>query len=129
MGIDKIHSNSIVPIRASKKHKLSEDEKWYNNEISKIRIAIEHVNAFIKKFKITSTRYRNRRKDFKLYMALICGIYNFETANLQFTDRLSIFNKLNITPSIDNIIKYNNVYSNSTPIIEDEGGYEITINL
>ncbi len=41
----------------------------------------------------------------------------------------SIFNKLNITPSIDNIIKYNNVYSNSTPIIEDEGGYEITINL
>ena len=82
MGIDKIHSNSIVPIRASKKHKLSEDEKWYNNEISKIRIAIEHVNAFIKKFKITSTRYRNRRKDFKLYMALICGIYNFETANL-----------------------------------------------
>jgi transposase len=82
MGIDKIHSNSIVPIRASKKHKLSEEEKWYNNEISKIRIAIEHVNAFIKKFKITSTRYRNRRKDFKLYMALICGIYNFETANL-----------------------------------------------
>ena len=82
MGIDKIRSNSIVPIRVSKKHKLSEDEKWYNNEISKIRIVIEHVNAFIKKFKITGTRYRNRRKDFKLYMTLICGIYNFETANL-----------------------------------------------
>ena len=42
----------------------------------------KHVNAFIKKFKITSTRYRNRRKNFKLYMSLICGIYNFETANL-----------------------------------------------
>ena len=90
MGINNIHSNSIIPIRASKKHKLTDDEKWYNNEISKVRIAIEHVNAFIKKFKITSTRYRNRRKNFKLYMSLICGIYNFGTANLQFTDRPNV---------------------------------------
>ena len=82
MGINNIHSNSIIPIRASKKHKLTDDEKWYNNEISKVRIAVEHVNAFIKKFKITSIGYRNRRKNFKLYMSLICGIYNFETANL-----------------------------------------------
>ena len=82
IGITKIHFNSIIPIRASKKHKLSNEEKWYNNEISKIRISIEHVNAFIKKFKITSTRFKNRRKGFKLYMTLICGIYNFETANL-----------------------------------------------
>ena len=81
MGITKNHSNSIIPIRASKKHKLKESEKWYNNEISKIRIAVEHVNAFIKKFKITSTRFRNRRKHFKLYMSLICGIYNFEIVN------------------------------------------------
>lgn len=82
MGIEKIHSNSIIPIRASKKHQLTDVEKWYNNEISKVRIAVEHVNAFIKKFKITSTRYRNRRKNFKLYMTLICGVYNFEIANL-----------------------------------------------
>ena len=81
IGIEKIHSSSIIPIKASKNHKLTDDEKWYNNEISKIRIAIEHVNAFIKKFKIVSTRFRNRRKNFKLYMTLICGIYNFETAN------------------------------------------------
>ena len=80
-GIEKIHVKIIIPIKGSKKHKLSKDEKWYNSEISKLRISIEHVNAFIKKFKITSTRYRNRRKNFKLYMTLICGIYNFETAN------------------------------------------------
>lgn len=82
LGIEKLHSKSIVPIKASKNHKLTDIEKWYNNEISKVRIAIEHVNAFIKKFKIVSTRFRNRRKNFKLYMSLICGIYNFETANL-----------------------------------------------
>ena len=82
MGITKIHSNSIIPIRASKNHKLTKEVKWYNNEISKVRIAVEHVNAFIKKFKITSTRFRNRRKNFKLYMSFICDIYNYEIANL-----------------------------------------------
>lgn len=82
LGIVKIHSNSIIPIKGSRYHQLSQTEKWYNYEISKIRIVIEHVNAFIKKFKIVSTRFRNRRKNFKLFMSLICGIYNFETANL-----------------------------------------------
>lgn len=81
IGIEKIHSNSIIPIKASKKHSLTYNEKWYNSEVSKNRIVIEHVNAFIKKFKIFSTRFRNRRKNFKLYMSLICGIYNFEVAN------------------------------------------------
>ena len=82
VGINKIHANSIVPIKASKNHKLTKEEKKFNVEVSKIRIVIEHVNAFIKKFKIVSTRFRNRRKNFKLYMTVICGIYNFETANL-----------------------------------------------
>lgn len=81
LGIEKIHKNSIIPIKASKHHTLTEEEKWYNNEVSKNRIAIEHVNAFLKKFKIFSTRFRNRRKNFKLYMAFICGVYNFEVAN------------------------------------------------
>ena len=80
-GFQKIHKNTIIPIKSSKYHKLSKEEKWYNKEVSKIRIAIEHVNAFIKKFKIVGTRFRNRRKNFKLYMTVICGIYNFETAN------------------------------------------------
>ena len=81
IGIEKIHANSIIPIKSSKYHPLTEDEKWYNVEVSKIRIAVEHVNAFLKKFKIISTRFRNRRKGFKLFMSFICGIYNFETAN------------------------------------------------
>lgn len=82
MGIDKIHKNSIIPIKSSKNHKLNSIEKWYNSEVSKVRIAVEHVNAFLKKFKIISTRFRNRRKNFKLYMTFICCIYNYETANL-----------------------------------------------
>lgn len=81
LGIEKIHKNSIIPIKSSKNHKLTKEEKWYNSEVSKNRIAVEHVNAYLKKFKIVSTRFRNKRKNFKLYMSLICGIYNFEVAN------------------------------------------------
>ncbi len=81
LGILKIHKNSLIPIKSSKLHKLDDNEKWYNNEVSKLRIAVEHVNAYLKKFKIVSTRYRNRRKKFKLFMTLICGIYNFEATS------------------------------------------------
>ena len=82
IGMDKHHQNCVIPIKASKNHPLSKDEKWYNREISKIIIAVEHVNAWIKKFKMFSTRYRGRRKNFTLFMSLICGTYNFEHANI-----------------------------------------------
>ena len=81
-GIQHIHENSSIPLKSSKNHQLTNDEKWYNSEVSKIRICVEHVNVFLKKFKICSTRFRNRRKNFKLFMTLLCGIYNFEIANL-----------------------------------------------
>ena len=81
-GMDKIHENSITPIKSSKYHKLSKEEKWYNKELSKVRITVEHVNAWLKKFKMFSTRYRGRRKKFTLFMTLLCGTYNYEHANL-----------------------------------------------
>lgn len=77
-GIDKIHKNSETPKKASKKHPLTKEEKEKNRNLSKKRIYIEHVNRFIKRFKIISTVYRNKGKKFKLRMSLICGIYNYE---------------------------------------------------
>ena len=77
-GITKYHKNSQIPIKKSKKHKLSTDEKQYNNIISKNRIYVEHVNRYLKRFRILSSRYRNKRKKFGLRVSLICGIYNFQ---------------------------------------------------
>jgi len=57
---------------------LTKEEKEKNRAISKERIYIEHVNGHIKRFKILSTRYRNKRKKHGLRMSLICGIYNYE---------------------------------------------------
>ena len=77
-GILKFHANSLIPIKRSKNHELSDVERKHNHELSRRRIAIEHVNAWVKIFKIMSYRYRNKRRRHGLRIALICGIYNME---------------------------------------------------
>jgi len=56
-------------------------EKMENQRFARIRILVEHLNAKVKVFKIVANRYRNRRKRFRLRMALICGVINFENKN------------------------------------------------
>ena len=77
-GITKFHWNSETPIKATKKHKLTYEEKKYNRELSRRRIVIEHINRVLKRFRILSSRYRNKQKRFGLRFTLITGIYNFQ---------------------------------------------------
>ncbi len=77
-GIKKIHSKSTHPKKRSKKHPLTKEEKKLNKAISRERVLNENVIGLIKRFKIISDRYRNRRKRFGLRFNLIAGIYNYE---------------------------------------------------
>jgi len=77
-GIAKIHANSVLPKKRTKKSPLSKGEKLHNRAISSDRVLNEHVIGLIKRFKIVADRYRNRRKRFCLRFNLICGICNFE---------------------------------------------------
>lgn len=61
-GIIEFHKNSKIPVKKRKNQKLTAVEKAYNHELSKMRILIENVNRRIKRFKILSDRYRNKRK-------------------------------------------------------------------
>ena len=78
LGIGKIHKNSLLPKKKSKKNPLSRKDKRNNKKLSRQRVFIEHVIGKIKIFKIFSNKYRNRRKRFELRFRLIAGIYNFE---------------------------------------------------
>jgi hypothetical protein len=80
IGVQKIHVNSLTPKRASKKSPLSQEEKKSNAIISSLRVVVENVIASVKRFKILSTRYRNRRRRFALRLNLIAGIHNYELA-------------------------------------------------
>ena len=77
-GLQKIHSNTDLPQKGTKKSPLTKDNKIKNREQAKDRVCVEHVIGWVKKFKIISTKYRNRRKRFALRFNLICGIYNYE---------------------------------------------------
>jgi len=75
-GLQKIHLNTAIPKKKSKKQPLSKADKRNNKKISNERVLNENVIGAIKRFKIIADKYRNRRKRFGLRFNLISGIYN-----------------------------------------------------
>ena len=77
-GLADCHANSQTPVKKSKHHPLSTEQKQHNRELSHERIVVEHVIRALKIFRILSERYRNRRRRFGLRFNLIAAIYNSE---------------------------------------------------
>ncbi len=78
LGLTGLHSNSNIPKKSSKMHPLTKQQRRENREVSRQRIFVEHAIRFVKRFRILSERYRNRRKRFALRFSLIAGICNFD---------------------------------------------------
>ncbi len=79
-GLAKLHDLSETPIKKPRGKKLTKEQKKYNRDLNRLRIAVEHVNRRLKIFKILSYPYRNRHRRFGLRSNLIAGIYNYELA-------------------------------------------------
>ena len=77
-GLKKLHLNSELPKRNSKKHALTKQEKKQNHKISSEPVLVENIIRRIKIFRIMAEKYRNRRKRFGLRLNLITGILNYE---------------------------------------------------
>lgn len=77
-GIKKLQNSSLLPKKRSKGKLLTKDEKRTNQNISSMRALNENVIGRLKRFKILSDKYRNRRKRFGLRFNLIAGIHNWE---------------------------------------------------
>ena len=50
-GITKVHNLSATPIKKPRGKKLTKEQKKYNRELNRLRIAIEHINRRLKIFK------------------------------------------------------------------------------
>jgi len=77
-GIAKHHAKSLLPKKNTKKNPLTKQEKAANRTISSQRALNENIIAVLKRFRILSDKYRNRRKRFNLRFNLIAGICNYE---------------------------------------------------
>jgi len=74
-GIQKLHENSDIPKKSTKKHKLTKEEKKANRELSQKRIFIEHTNAKYKVFNLVENKYRSHSR-FGLRVTLIACFIN-----------------------------------------------------
>jgi hypothetical protein len=83
-GIKKLQSTCLVPKKRRRNTSLTKEEKQTNRNISSVRALNENVIGRLKRFKILSDKYRNRRKRFGLRFNLIAGIQNWE---LKYGDR------------------------------------------
>jgi hypothetical protein len=77
-GIKKINVRSELPKKKTKKKPLTKEDKKTNRQLASQRVLNENVIGVLKRFKIITDRYRNRRKRFALRFNLIAGIYNWE---------------------------------------------------
>lgn len=77
-GIKKLHKESELPKKRSKKNPLTKEDKEKNQELARERVINENVIGLLKRFKIIADKYRNRRKRFGLRFNLIAAIYNWE---------------------------------------------------
>ena len=75
-GVDRLHPNSQTPHKKSQHHPLTPQQKQHNQELASRRVAVEHALRFLKRFRILSSTYRNRRKRFALRLNLIAAIAN-----------------------------------------------------
>ena len=78
LGIAKLHANSTLPKKRSKRNPLTREDKAANRAISSARAPNENVIGSLKRFHIIADKYRNRRRRFGLRFNLIAGIYNYE---------------------------------------------------
>jgi hypothetical protein len=75
-GLQKVHDNTEIPKKRSKKNPLTREDKRYNRRISSERVIVENVIREPKIFRIIAERYRNRRKRFGLRLNLIAAFHN-----------------------------------------------------
>ena len=75
-GVNDYFTLALIPIKSSKNHPLTEEEKAFNTALSKSRIVIEHVNREIKIFRICKETYRGKGERGLLRVKLIASLYN-----------------------------------------------------
>lgn len=60
-GVDKVHQQTYLPKKRTKKHPLTEEEKEMNRLISTYRVLVEHAIGGVKRYRCMSEKMRNKK--------------------------------------------------------------------
>lgn len=77
-GLQKIHKNTRIPKKKTKKKPLTKQEKNYNKTLSRERVKVENKIRDLKIFRILKDTYRNKRKRYSLKFNIVAGIVNLK---------------------------------------------------
>lgn len=76
-GIQKTHPNVCMPKKGTKKNPLTKREKENNRIISSFRIVVEHAIAGIKRYRVVTDTFRNKKPNLDdLFMEISSGLWN-----------------------------------------------------
>lgn len=77
-GIQHQHPNTVIPVKATKKRPLTEEQRQSNRTIAGIRVISEHAIGGMKRLKAAADVYRNRLPNLDdKFTLLAAGIWNF----------------------------------------------------
>jgi hypothetical protein len=76
-GILKVHRNTLIPKKGSRKNPLTYSEKEENGIISSFRVVVEHAIGGLKRFKAYADVWRGRIQELDdKIMRIACGLWN-----------------------------------------------------
>lgn len=76
-GIDKQHTNTLLPKKKPRGGELTADDKAMNRLISSVRIGVEHAIGGMKRFRAVSEIYRNKNGWDDKLVNVATGLWNF----------------------------------------------------
>ncbi|HEY6536092.1 MAG TPA: transposase family protein [Candidatus Nitrosocosmicus sp.] len=74
---------SALPYRKKRNLELSQEEKEYNKNHSRMRIIMEHAIGRLKKYRIMSDIFRNRLRKYNRISDIVVGLVNYRILDRQ----------------------------------------------
>ena len=81
-GLNKIHENSIIPMKKKKGMPHTTEVKIHNKVLSKKRILIENINRRCKIFRCVKEVYRAKHKNYGLTWRLVAALINIRYTSI-----------------------------------------------
>lgn len=77
-GMQKLHENTLLPVKGTKKKPLTEEQKAANHLQASFRVVVEHAIGDMKRFKSAADIYRNRLPNLDdTFFYLAAGLWNY----------------------------------------------------